>query len=467
MRNLKQMFFGKSNDSGNTAIIFGLCLTGICVAAGAAVDYNRLLQQRTAAYALADAAALAAASSSETTQKGMQALASNFVSKNKDLYGLISVEKESYVFDGTTARMTVKLDGTVPTSLMAITGIGTMTYEATSVAEKGAVPPIELVMALDTTGSMSGSKITALKTAADNMVTAILKNPQAKVGIVPFSNYVNIGVSRRNEPSFDVPADYTQDAQSCSTTYPDAKNCKTVKTPTTCYNDGVPYACTSSTTTCDSWGDPVKTCKTVTNSYTFRGCVGSRKEAYRNVISQPSERYPGFLNVNCAAEILDLTDNVTTAKAKVKALTATGETYLPGGLTWGWNMLNPAAPLTSAKPTAELSKVGGMKALVFMTDGANTLVPNNKNASTHVSSSSTYKSIDYSNTLTAQLCENIKKDNITVYTIQFDVVDSSLKKLLTDCASEPVKSYQAANASELVSVFDNIVADLSQVRLVK
>lgn len=457
---------------GSTSVVFSLCVVSVVMACGAAIDFARWQDARTQAAAIADAAALSAVGATPATETQMKAIAASYVEKNISALDLSINGQPKFTYDAAKSEFTVEINGQLPTSVMSLAGISKVDVNVKSVALRPSIPPVEMVLSLDTTGSMAGTKITALKAAATNMVTSVLKNKDAKIGIVPFSNYVNVGVGRRNDKFFDVPADYTKQVDSCSTTYPDKKGCSIVKTTGTCTstNDGVKttYACTSSKEVCSSWGNPVKTCTKVNQNYKFSGCIGSREEAYRDRIDVEAKKYPGFLNTSCSAEILDLTNNATTAKSKVSSLSATGETYLPNGLIWGWNMLNSAEPLNSALPAADLAAKGGMKVLVLMTDGATTLAPSTKAAGTHVGpGSSVYKSVNYSNTLSAQLCTNIKKDGIEIYTVQFDVVDKDLEKLLTDCASAATKAYQAKDASELALAFDKILTDIAQIRIAR
>jgi Mg-chelatase subunit ChlD len=67
---------------------------------------------------------------------------------------------------------------------------------------------IELVMVLDTTGSMSsGGKITALKSAAKQMVSTLFagndSSSTVKIGVVPFAAAVNIGFDKINSGWLD------------------------------------------------------------------------------------------------------------------------------------------------------------------------------------------------------------------------------------------------------------------------
>jgi hypothetical protein len=205
----------------------------------------------------------------------------------------------------------------------------------------------------------------------------------------------------------------------------------------------------------------------VTSTSKFGGCVGSRDEKNRPHVADFKSQYPGMMNTSCAREILELTSNLKTVEAKIDSLTVDGETYLPGGITWGWNMLTEEAPLTSALSMADLKDKGGKKVLVIMTDGTNTLAPVSADAGPHGSAKSgAYKGTKYPDLLSAELCANVKTDEIDVYTVLFDVDDEKIQKLLQDCASSKAKSYVAKDAEELIAAFDAIARQLAQIRVV-
>jgi hypothetical protein len=259
-----------------------------------------------------------------------------------------------------------------------------------------------------------------------------------------------------------VPADKDESYESCDWSYPDKRGC-TVQT--TCYADGVPYSCNHET--CTDWGDPVKAnCKWVTSHYTWQGCIGARPPAYHDKIGDAtSVRYPGFL-WGCGPAMLDLTTSKSDAKSAVDSLYPTGNTNIPSGLIWAWNMLTPEVPLTESAATAELTAKGGKKVMVLMTDGANSTSPyDNGSYGNHADTS--YGDGSYTDNLTAMLCEKIKSQGVTVYTVLFDVTDPGIESLLRNCASDPANSFVASNASELIAAFNNIGVSLTKLRLVK
>ena len=89
--------------------------------------------------------------------------------------------------------------------------------------------------------------------------------------------------------------------------------------------------------------------------------------------STPGSPIPGLLNINCASPLTRLTNVKETITAKISAMNATGNTYIPSGLMWGWRVLSSVAPFDDG--VAYGAMAGGetvKKALILMTDGANT-----------------------------------------------------------------------------------------------
>ena len=83
------------------------------------------------------------------------------------------------------------------------------TFTVSSTVQCGS-DSVEIAMVLDNSGSMGGSKLTTLKSAARNMVTTLhasmansAKPDPIKFALVPFSNFVNVGSSNRNASWMD------------------------------------------------------------------------------------------------------------------------------------------------------------------------------------------------------------------------------------------------------------------------
>jgi hypothetical protein len=139
-----------------------------------------------------------------------------------------------------------------------------------------------------------------------------------------------------------------------------------------------------------------------------------------------------------------------------------GETYIPGGLLWGWNMLNPDEPLTAARTSSELASLGGEKVMVLMTDGYNTRYVDTDGT---VSPIKTLPQQTATDSDTSTLCTKIKNDGIKIFTVSFGVTDANITKILQDCATTKEMAYTASTAAALKDAFGSIGAQLKRVHL--
>jgi len=87
--------------------------------------------------------------------------------------------------------------------------------------------------------------------------------------------------------------------------------------------------------------------------------------------------------------------------------------------------------------------------MIVMTDGENT---RSKSGSFHNGQSQVN-----ADRKAADICNNIKDDNITVYTIAYEVNDTQTENLLRGCASNPDNYFDATNAGDLMEAFDVIL----------
>jgi hypothetical protein len=330
-------------------------------------------------------------------------------------------------------------------------------------SEAKVAPPrvLEAVLVLDNTKSMEGAKMTALKDSASDLVDTIMADTDntVKVGVVPFSTYVNVGMSRRNASWINVPADYSETNYSCHDTYPDAVSSNCRQETYTCTSDGVTSTCSHEVCDWDN-GEPVKFCGNQTSNNVWRGCVGSRDYPL-NVKDEDfaSNRVPGLLNEWCPAEILPMTDSKSVVQSRISGMSVQGDTYIPSGLTWGLRLISSDDPFTEGTSYADLETQAGVKALILMTDGANTRSPAYpKHSGSDVS---------LANDLTTELCDEIKSKKVFIHTIAFEVTDTTIQNLLRNCASEPAKYYDASDAAELSAAFDSIGDDLKRLALTK
>lgn len=454
------MFF--RSRSGNVAMMFGLFAVPLLIGAGMALDFLRANNARTALTEAADAGVLAAARARLTNATMTDEKATEIARKHFDANARIGSDLHIDAFDfaylEAEDRFTLTVKGALKTTLLGVTGRKTLPIDISTEATVAPPPLLEAVLVLDNTGSMTGAKISALKSAAGKLVDSVMKDGSpVKIGIVPFSNYVNVGLSRRNESWITVPPNTSDSIWQCSNTYPNAvkSNCRTVSY--TCYNDGVPGTC--SYESCDwDYGEPVETCKWVTSTHVWRGCVGSRN----NPLDVKDEDYDavkaiGLLDYWCTKEVLPLTSDKSAVKGKIATLIASGNTYIPSGLFWGQALISSDAPFTEGMTYEAMDTDGGIKAIILMTDGANTLSPNYPR---HDGSD-----VSRANSLTRDLCNEIKSKKVSIYTIAFEVTETDIRDLLRECASDPSNYYDATDAAELAEAFESIADNLKRLAL--
>ncbi|MFO1186052.1 MAG: TadE/TadG family type IV pilus assembly protein [Alphaproteobacteria bacterium] len=179
---------------GNVAIIFGLSLIPLLIAAGAAVDLSRALVVRARLAQALDAAGLAAGATPNLSLSQMQDLATKYFNANypADKLGVPGAIQVSVTNKVVTMSATAELQ----TSLMYLVGIDHLNVGVSNeitAESKG----LELAMVLDTTGSMASSgKIEALRSAATDLVNILSGGnnfpTKLKIGLVPFAMTVRL-----------------------------------------------------------------------------------------------------------------------------------------------------------------------------------------------------------------------------------------------------------------------------------
>lgn len=442
----------KKDTNGNMAATFAVAILMILACVGAALDFSMAQSSRNKMQDTADTAVLAAAKSGETTQSALLRVAQDVVNTNNPTGRAVTTNLNLTA----NGRVRVNVAGQYNTYLMGMFGRPTVDINVVSEAPLGSSEPVNIALVLDTTGSMAGTKLSSLKTAANNLITLLdgYDNDSLKVSVVPFGQYVNVGMSRRNAPWIDVPADSsTTGAQVCRMRrdVTSRTNCRTVRR--TCYNDGAPYSCNRRV--CDvTYGPEYQSCYTPTRTSRWYGCVGSRNVPWNERVAYSGRKIPGLMNVRCGTEMRPLTTNMNSVKSTINALRARGYTYLPSGLAWGWRTLDTNEPLTEANgPYAANTE----KFMIVMTDGANT---KSKSGNWHNGNS-----VANANNTTTEMCNNIKDSEIQVYTIAYDITDAATKNRMRNCASDASMYFDASNAAELNAAFEEIGRNLIRVRL--
>ena len=177
--------------------IFALTLIPLLSATGAAVDYSYAFRLRTITQDALDAAALAGGRMiGVNTEAEIKTEVDKFFISNV-ANRLDTIPSVSQAISGATITLNTTLD--VPTHFLKVIGLDDFHFPLSSQVTSG-IGTLEVAIVVDTSGSMAGSKLTTLKTAATNLTTTLFglgttstKPDPIKIGLVPFAGSVNVG----------------------------------------------------------------------------------------------------------------------------------------------------------------------------------------------------------------------------------------------------------------------------------
>ena len=507
------------DPSGNMGIVVAMASLPLMMAGGAAVDYGNWVAMEARLQAAVDAAALAAGREVNLTDAEMTRVAADYFysnfgdPKNADLPEVVLTIKDNKV------RVDARV--TVDNYLMKAVGKTSQTISTFAEVSKEATN-LDVVLVFDNTGSMAKEqRLSTLKVAANDFVE-ILFGPRdvvetLKVGVVPFSQFVNVGPDKSNEPWLDTQgknplsqANFKQagwhnwmawenvtrrsakhtwegcvesraGALSVSDTTPDPTDPDTLFPPAFAPDEpgkvSENQSCYGSNQTKQNCGWSTK--YRYYNTYmTDSGADGNLDDMQRDVTkyrrnpANPKSRGP---NQGCNIQpIQALTNRKAPVLQTIKGMKADGYTHVAEGVGWGLRVLSPGEPFTEGRPNDGQTT----KAMVLLTDGENTFEDQpNHNKSTYTAygylaqerlgSSNYWTAIDRQNDLLQEACDNVKAEDVVVYSFAYNVPSATQRKLIKDCASSPEKYFDPPSNTALVRSFQQIADELRRLHLSK
>lgn len=436
-------------ESGNVAILFAVTMLPILTAVGAAVDYSRANNARTAMQAALDSAALmisqdaatlSAAQITSTAQTYFNALYNHPDARD------IVITAAYTPNTGTGATIYMTGSAKLSTEFMKVAGYPTMDIGTSSTTTWGNTR-MRIAMALDVTGSMANDgKLAAMKKAAKGLVDTLKSSARTtddvSLSIIPFNVMVNVGNGNKSQSWLDWDTDYGSCSKSSLTTKSD------------CVGAGKVW--------------------TASNVNNWKGCVTDRQKDtnvnYDTKKDAPNPATPDTLFLAksygaCPSSILPMTSikdsteadgstDDTTIKGKINNLTANGNTNQSIGMFWAWMMLQPTLPfVTPVKdPNFKYTDV-----IILLSDGMNTQNRWYSNAS----------QIDARQKL---LCDNIKNKAAngatSIYTIQVNTDGDPESAVLKYCGDSG-QFYASTTSSGIASAFNSIGASLQKLRVAR
>jgi Flp pilus assembly protein TadG len=434
-----------SAQGGNVLLTFSLAVVPIVGAVGAAVDYSRANSDKAAMQAAVDATALmlsksaAGLTSSQIDQKATSYFQALFT--RTDVANLAVTT--NYTTTG-GSQVVVSATGSINTTVLKVAGFSTLNLSVSSTVKWGN-SRLRVALVLDNTGSMADAgKITALKTATNNLLTqlknAASQNGDVYVSIIPFVKDVNVD-----------PVNYNQN-----------------------WIDWTDWDAANGTCSNQKWttqSDCVAKNKTWTpnNHNTWNGCVADRGASNMPSIlntdtnvTPPSQvvsdtLFPAEQYNPCPQPVMGLSYNWSGMSTLVNNMTPGGNTNQAVGLQLGWLSLVGGGPFTAPAmdPNYKYQQV-----IILLTDGLNT----------QDRWYTDQASIDARQQLT---CNNINAAKITLYTVQVNTGGDPTSTLLQNCAGspgrypDPDKFFLLTSANAIVTTFDQIGTALSSLRVAR
>lgn len=442
------------NETGNVAILFALAIVPVIGGVGAAVDYSMASGYRSNMQKSIDATALALSKIMPASDDVLNEKATQYFKASMGEDNLARLEPWSVEVLQADGAVTISAKGYYKPALVRVLGVDSFQIGTEAIA-KWNLGKVEVVLALDNTGSMApNQKLEKLKEGAQKLVdilkSAARKEGDAKVGIVPFAVQVKVDAASNMTSSW-------------------LRTDTNLKVCISRWTGKLTGHMTKSS--CKASYSRIWT-NVASNNSNWTGCIADRdKDTNLNydvkdteVTSTSSTKFPRTLGCGSLATILPLTDVFTSSgydaiTNKISAMQADGNTNVTIGAAWGWHLLDDKIPFSEGVPyqTKDVQKY-----LILMTDGDNT-----QNRFT-----TSQSAID---ARTEAVCSNIKAlplntanspptPAIKVWTIR--LIDGN-EELLKKCATDETMYISVTDPNQLSAVFTAIGSEIASLHLAK
>jgi Flp pilus assembly protein TadG len=496
LRLLKRFY---RSESGMTLPLLAISMIMITGMVGIAIDTARAQMVQSKLQFSLDAAGLAGGSTVSTSDLNTEV--NKYLNVNFNGYLGSTISSVNISTNSSNTTITLAATATLPSTFMAVLGINTLTVNANSQISR-AVTGLELVLVLDNTGSMNNSagggvsKISALQTAANALITTLFNGQQTApknlyVGIVPFSQAVNIGTSHTTwmNTTYDNTLNwYTTSWAGCVDARLNGED--TVDDPPVSSNantlfEAYYWPSDTAATIQSKLGTSSSNATSMFNNYSQWPTYNSQYglNIWQGKVSN-IQRYASPLdtlhqgpNYLCPQQVTPMTTSLSTLTTAINGMVAEGDTLINQGLQWGWNMLSPrwnglwGGTMNANNLPLPYHTSGMNKAIVLLTDGENTIdnvahgaywyLSNNRLGSTNGTTA-----VNTLNSRTLALCTAMKNNGVYIYTIALgtDTTPTSLA-LLQSCATGTNYYFNSPSTTQLQSIFSAIGDSLSNLRV--
>ncbi|WP_146208874.1 pilus assembly protein TadG-related protein [Azospirillum sp. TSO22-1] len=453
---------------GNVPVFVALLAVPVMGLAGLSVDAARGYMVRSRLSAAIDAAALAAGRVIDTAD--VQGDAKMYFRANlPNGYMGASVPDPTVQVSPDRETVTVKGSAALPTAFMGVFGIDTMQIAVENRARRAQGIGLELALVLDTTGSMAtDDRIGKLRGAASSLVEILYGTKASRtnlwVSVVPYTAEVNLGPTRTGWLTADSPGA----AQYSPSTW---RGCVEAR-PSPYDEDDAPPAVAKF------------------KAFLYPSSLGKYADGGDNPWPPVSDS-GAYTNDNdrtgpnlgCGFPVLPLTNVKQTVLDKIAGLRAVnrGGTMANLGLQAGWFTLSPRwrglwGDPTPAGMPLDYRLAEMRKAVVLVTDGNNEWFDYGKQPTGdytaygrigdgRLGTTTFSQATTMLNTRMSRLCQTMKDAGITMYTITIGQTNTATRDLYRGCASQPNFYWDSPAPDQLASIFNQIGAQLTLLRL--
>lgn len=376
---LARMARFSKDERGAMTILSLTLLTAAALMGGLAVDIMRFENRRTEMQTALDLCVLNAASLRQTLDE--RTVFNDCVLKA----GMTGTITNLTITEGYSSKsVSASAEETLDTMFLETLGMSTMQVTAISSAMER-VGNVEVSLVLDVSGSMAGSRLTNLKTAAKEFAQTLLTDDsdgRVLITLVPYNGQVNLGGYLAQK--------YTiTNTPFNSNNSPDVRTMRCVDLPSSAYsgtaiprNSAMPATTHvdtfSSTNKTSSYVSPTSTdyaTPTMTNVW----CPPTASATSGNIV-----RLPSFTLPSQQGTVDSPSERVSRLQAAIDSLTAVGATSINAGMRWGLAFLDPSMnsiyrefiasgqmPESTRNRPLPFNDPDVLKVIVLMSDGEN------------------------------------------------------------------------------------------------
>ncbi|KKJ77658.1 hypothetical protein WH95_04125 [Kiloniella litopenaei] len=432
-------------EKGSIFINFGVVVVPLIAMVGLGVDIGRGYVVKARLSQALDASALAAAPYADNVVKLQAEFTKYFDANFPSEFMNADITLATPIISDNGTKVTVSATALLDTTLMSVLGEETMSVGASAEVTR-LITPLDVVISIDTTGSMgssdgSGTRLSSAKDAAEILVNKLFGNEteseNLQVGLVPWSAAVNVaerGVTYDSALNTFVDGHwYTNNSPVPFITEPDSdwRGCAYARYTDNSNDDDADhllYDADVGGVTWEGW-EPMP----------------------RRVVN-PSNG--SLYTVRCPAwGISKLSGTKSHATDAIDELESpTGTTTIAQGLVWAWRALMPGEPYNQASTKSNLRR-----AIVIMTDGLNT--------SSYRDAYRGDLSVNQMNSRLSAVADQVKATGVDIYVVEYHV-ETSLMKSVASATTAPYY-FKADSAAELEKAFEKIGTELSELRISK